>query len=232
MGVVPLLLLGLLVALRTEPAPRPGGGPSSPSPLTIADGTPPPERLAVEAPLRLSDGSSVRLHPESEVRLLRNRDGEVAFEVRRGIARFDVTPGRGRRWRVDAGRLRVEVLGTAFTVRRDEAGASVAVHRGRVSATVDGRSHVLVAGERLAVESPRPAPRNDAAEALALPPSPPAAEPPPTVAVLLELAERARSIEARGARVDDGARAAAVEYAARFPRGGRLASIEAIVGDP
>lgn len=98
---------------------------------------------------RFSDGSEV--HADGRAQLVRVSSDEVVWAVESGRARFDVVPGGPRRWSVIAGELRVEVIGTAFTVARDEDGTRVTVHRGRVTVTAHGRTRELIAGEELTV---------------------------------------------------------------------------------
>lgn len=98
-------------------------------------------------PLSFRDGSRV---------FLDDRDSDVVVEtvgpsltetvLRRGGARFDVVPNPDRQFRVDAGLVSVEVLGTEFTVRRDDDEVHVAVLRGSVAVAWPGGRAVLEAG--------------------------------------------------------------------------------------
>ncbi|AKF09104.1 FecR family protein [Sandaracinus amylolyticus] len=99
--------------------------------------------------LRFAEGSvATPLDASSELVVASVRDDEIVVDVVRGGGRFEVTPGLPRRFRVRAGEVVVTVLGTVFTVRREGAGASVEVERGRVQVSwePDG-SAVLGAGE-------------------------------------------------------------------------------------
>lgn len=85
----------------------------------------------------LPDGSTAAINTSSRVevtiaeteRRVRIDDGEVWFQVIRDPARPFV---------VEAGRVRVQALGTAFSVRRRDAGADILVTEGVVEAWADG----------------------------------------------------------------------------------------------
>ncbi len=103
----------------------------------------------------LADGSSVilntdsalRVHYDDRARTLELIQGEVYFEVARDPARPFI---------LQAGKHRITVLGTAFNVRRDDDGLSVAVAHGRVRADRDGDSLELHSGDRLHMVPGRP----------------------------------------------------------------------------
>lgn len=81
----------------------------------------------------------------------------VSLELVRGAARFDVVPGRARLFRVQAGEVTVEVLGTSFEVERDGERARVSVARGRVAVRwSQDQSVELGAGEAGWFPRPRP----------------------------------------------------------------------------
>ncbi len=128
-----------------SPAPAPAGvaratgtQPSSSSPTA---------RLA--APLTLRDGShAAPLGPEGQVDLLSDTASMAELRLARGAARFEVVPNKARRFRVNAGDVSVEALGTVFTVSRLEAGrVGVAVVIGRVRVEYQGGSSELVQGK-------------------------------------------------------------------------------------
>ena len=81
--------------------------------------------------LRLEDGSTVRLGPDSAIRLA-FVGGERKVELLAGEALFDVAPDKARPFRVVAGDTTVTVLGTRFDVSRRGDGTSVAVGSGHV----------------------------------------------------------------------------------------------------
>jgi transmembrane sensor len=80
--------------------------------------------------VRLADGSMLRLGPESTVSVAMGEERRV--RLIRGRAFFEVNPDPERPFRVEAGQVRVTVVGTAFEVRHDEHGADVTVREGRV----------------------------------------------------------------------------------------------------
>jgi transmembrane sensor len=81
---------------------------------------------------RLSDGSRVEVAGESVLEVVANDAHVFSTVVRGGRARFEVRPGGRRRWLVEAGPARVEVVGTVFTVERRQESTRVVVERGRV----------------------------------------------------------------------------------------------------
>jgi transmembrane sensor len=102
--------------------------------------------------LRFLDGSRVDLvDGASTVEVGLISPSYTELELAKGSARFDVTPNPGRRFAVRAGDLRVEVLGTRFTVERllvgEDPKVRVAVERGRVRVIWPGGERVLAAGE-------------------------------------------------------------------------------------
>lgn len=104
--------------------------------------------------LDLEDGSRVVLAPESAVDVA-YAEGERTVRLLAGQAFFEVTPDTRRPFRVIAGDMATTVLGTAFDVRVESGGGSVAVRHGRVRVDVAGRSppvsRELLAGQSLRV---------------------------------------------------------------------------------
>ncbi|HTV22112.1 MAG TPA: FecR family protein, partial [Polyangiaceae bacterium] len=88
---------------------------------------PPTAATAQSTRVDFTDGSSIEAAPGTRVEALASSPGEFAVMVRRGVAQFHVTPGGPRRWRIEASRARVEVLGTVLSVESDDAGTSVRV---------------------------------------------------------------------------------------------------------
>jgi transmembrane sensor len=134
-------------------------------------------RLEGNQTAQLSDDSRIRTTAEGELEVLENSQARFSLHLVRGAARFEVTPGTGRQWRVETGQVSVEVVGTIFVVARDEANVRVAVERGVVvvrGARVPDGVRRLAAGEHLEVGPPKDAPGPQAAEAL---PSPPRIKP-------------------------------------------------------
>ena len=102
----------------------------------------------VRESVALADGSALELGAASALRV-RENDGQVlSLELVRGRARFSVRPNGPRLWTVDAGEVRVQVHGTRFWVRRDEADVGVSVEEGLVSVRARGRTWLLGPGER------------------------------------------------------------------------------------
>lgn len=121
-------------------------------------------RLATEAPLparfvgevRLSDASRVEVDDDARVDVLENDARTLGLALRRGRARFEVTPGGPRAWRVEAGAVSVHVVGTVFEVHRSSDGVLVEVERGAVlvrGVSVPDQVQRLEAGARLFVRS-------------------------------------------------------------------------------
>ena len=91
----------------------------------------------VEAPIAavealLADGSTLFLDRGASLRGVAADAHEVAIEVKTGRATFDVARDPQREFRVEAGDVRVIVVGTRFSVQRVDGRVSVEVERGRV----------------------------------------------------------------------------------------------------
>jgi transmembrane sensor len=96
----------------------------------------------------LRDGSRILIEtPDTRITKQRESNDEVVFELERGAARFDVAHRPERVFRVQAGPVQVEVIGTRFRVEREDAQTLVAVERGRVRVSWSGASTELSAGE-------------------------------------------------------------------------------------
>ncbi|MGE0791026.1 MAG: FecR domain-containing protein [Sandaracinaceae bacterium] len=124
--------------------------PRSDARLELADGRAMPARVDAEAArtVELSDGTRIELAASSALSVLTNDPGRIELVLERGSAHFDVVHTGERRWIVEAGFASVEVVGTRFTVDRDQ--RSVAVERGRVIVRSDrlpDRVRALGAGE-------------------------------------------------------------------------------------
>lgn len=104
--------------------------------------------------VKLEDGSTVHLAPTTAIAFTNGQTGR-SLSLLRGEAWFDVAHDKARPFRVMVGDSTVTVLGTAFSVRKKDAGADVAVQRGRVAVTrPDGAGSArveLVAGQSLSV---------------------------------------------------------------------------------
>ncbi|MCB9593196.1 MAG: FecR domain-containing protein [Sandaracinaceae bacterium] len=205
-ALLPLIAVG--VWLSTRPGPPPpqqatAAAPAVVAPLATTEGRALPPSLSDAGVVDLDDGSRLTVRPGSELSVAANERGVAAFALGRGVVRFDIRPGGPRRWRVLAGPLQIEVLGTAFTVRRDGDQASVAVHRGVVSVVTAEGARRLVAGERLAIGEPEPTVDAVEVEASEATEEAPRAGATPTVETLLGRADAHR----RAGQLDDAVRA-------------------------
>lgn len=131
-----------------------------------------PESMAQIGPrtMRLSDGSDVEVNIGSEVRE-EFTPGERRVRLIRGEAHFTVTKDPARPFIVDAGKVAVRAVGTAFNVRREAARVEVLVTEGRVrvdsavgadtqapAATEAASAPELTAGQRIILpDAPSPA---------------------------------------------------------------------------
>jgi transmembrane sensor len=79
----------------------------------------------------LPDGSRVELNHGAEVEIFFN-ESVRRVRLERGEAHFKVSPEPGRPFRVEAGSVRVEAVGTAFSVLYGESAVEVLVTEGRV----------------------------------------------------------------------------------------------------
>lgn len=103
--------------------------------------------------IALADGSTVQLAPESALAADITADSR-SVTLLGGRAFFDVAKDSARPFVVHAGDVAVMVLGTAFDVRIDGAGVTVAVRQGQVDVrSATGRTDArLAAGEQIMVD--------------------------------------------------------------------------------
>lgn len=105
---------------------------------------------AETAQVTLSDGSRVRLAPDSAIRVDLTGTGRRVALIE-GRAFFEVTADPARPFQVTAGDVSATVLGTAFEVRRGDDDTRIAVREGRVRVARHGGSSpadaVLQAGD-------------------------------------------------------------------------------------
>jgi transmembrane sensor len=109
-----------------------------------------PEQQAPQAAQMLTtrDGSvATLLDAQTVLGVERDAAEEVALRLERGKGHFEVTPDPKRRYRVHAGQVEVEVLGTAFEVERQGASTRVRVEHGLVRVAWSGGSTTLGAGQ-------------------------------------------------------------------------------------
>jgi transmembrane sensor len=104
--------------------------------------------------IALSDGSKLDLQPRAALAVLGNSRTHFKTRLQHGRVLFDVKPGGPRRWEIDCGLVRVEVLGTRFTIERDSLGVRVQVDRGVVAVRSAGSDRRLTAGDAIYVASP------------------------------------------------------------------------------
>jgi transmembrane sensor len=105
--------------------------------------------IATASPaVRFSDGSLVtRLEPDAQVSVIEAGPERIIASVERGQISAEVTPRPSRIFRIVAGQVVVEALGTAFTVERLDERVGVSVRHGRVRVTWLTGTRELGAGE-------------------------------------------------------------------------------------
>lgn len=154
--LVPALALVLFAAFWWSRSSR--EAPSEIATLTLRDGAPIPTlslpRDGSGVDLELADGSRIRAEPGTELEPLAVAPRELVLRLASGEATFDVVPGGPRRWIVETGIARVEVVGTRFSVSRSSREVRVRVEHGvvlvRASTLPDGLTS-LIAGQSVAV---------------------------------------------------------------------------------
>jgi len=98
--------------------------------------------------LHFADGSEVTARtPDVRLEPVVSSAEEVTLRLDSGSARFSVTPDSERVFRVLAGNVAVQVLGTVFTVTREADRVLVSVERGRVRVTSPLGERELGVGE-------------------------------------------------------------------------------------
>jgi transmembrane sensor len=123
------------------------GGPSAHAPYTLADGS----RVIPDGPTTVLE------------RVVESGD-DILYELKTGGARFEVARRPSRTFRVHAGPVTLQVIGTRFEVQRFEDRSHVSVTEGRVLVSWWGGSRELGAGEA-GTFPPQPAPPADGAVA-------------------------------------------------------------------
>jgi transmembrane sensor len=107
----------------------------------------------------LSDGSRIELATDSALEVLENDGNMFVCALRRGRVTLDVVPGGPRRFRVEAGAVAIEVVGTRFLVDRRESSVVIEVERGSVlvrGENVRDGVQKLLPGSRLEVSVAQP----------------------------------------------------------------------------
>lgn len=113
-----------------------------------------PERVvAAGEPVLLSDGSRLGIPEDARLAVKENAPRRFVTRLDEGRVRFHVKPTpatRRRAWKIRAGHLLVEVIGTQFVVTRSDALVRVEVQHGKVRVTgvdVPNGATTLTAGE-------------------------------------------------------------------------------------
>jgi transmembrane sensor len=103
--------------------------------------------------VRLADGSTIRLAPGGAI-AVDFADHQRGLRLLRGDIYLDIARDPKRPFTIVAGNTRTAVLGTAFEVRKQDAGAAVAVRHGLVRASCDDGSvaELLSAGQAVDLE--------------------------------------------------------------------------------
>lgn len=173
----------------------PGAEPSARATAWDASGF---ERLA------LGDGTEVGFERGARLDVRERTEARVIVSVRAGTAHFRVRHDPHRVFRVEAGDVAMEDLGTTFVVENKDGSVSVAVSEGSVSVSFPNRgggrgSATLKAGERGVYPSgQRRAEANDVARASASDSAPPASGQTPESATPLRPAENWRELARAG----------------------------------
>jgi transmembrane sensor len=113
----------------------------------------PPQKTAntdanQERVVRFSDGSTVHLlDSTADVSIVEARAERIVAALDHGRATFEVSHVPGRVFRVQAGQVIVEALGTVFTVERGSDRVRVSVGRGRVRVDYGTGSRELAVGQ-------------------------------------------------------------------------------------
>lgn len=139
-------------------------------PAPVAEVAPTPREAPANRVVYFSDGSHATLvQPRTEIRVEASQDDLLELSLGAGEARFEVVPRASRVFRVRTADLRIEVLGTSFTVHAEPDGtSSVKVHEGRVAVFIGANRHELgrdmqleYVGGRAIVEKTDGAPTDD-----------------------------------------------------------------------
>lgn len=140
-GAAAVILCLCAAALRSLPRPP------SLTRMMTATPTRPEPAAGSGRPLLLFDRSlAIPFGPADQLRLKEDTRYHTVIELVQGRARFDIVPRPERLFRVEAGGVAVEVLGTSFTVERTASLVTVAVERGRVRVLWAGQQRELDAG--------------------------------------------------------------------------------------
>ena len=107
-----------------------------------------PSSAGLDPFVRFGDGSTALPMAEAKLVTVEDRTDAVTVRLDHGSASFDVTKRPGRKFHVEVPPVVVEVVGTQFTVARDEAHARVYVTEGHVAVFgADGQRAELTTGQ-------------------------------------------------------------------------------------
>jgi transmembrane sensor len=140
--VIFALLMGALVALQPW-----GAAADRPAETFLA-------KKAEVRDIRLTDGSSLKLSPQTAVEVALGND-KRRLRLVRGEALFSVAHDPARPFVVSVGENEVEAIGTVFSIRTAEAETEVSVVEGRIAVTIANgpgtqpTRRLLIAGERI-----------------------------------------------------------------------------------
>jgi transmembrane sensor len=193
---------------------------AEPPVLHFANGRDVPQALQTSgSPVLFDDGSRIELGSSARLDLLESTPRTFAVALRTGEARFSVKPGGPRAWKIECGPVTVEVVGTQFTLTREDGRLRVSVEHGAV--LVSGTpvpDHVVRLGASDTIVIPLSSPAEPVAgEADTELPAMVAEAPPaaPSAAVLVErpraIPEAPSGAESVATSADAGARASAPE---------------------
>ena len=107
-----------------------------------------PPTNAPSGTLEFADGSRVLpVREDTEMRLVEVGPAQVTVDLLSGGSEFRIKHRPNRLFRVTAGDLSVEVLGTVFRVEREDRRTGVTVSSGRVKVTFGGETAILSDGQ-------------------------------------------------------------------------------------
>lgn len=119
------------------------------APLTAPTTTIQPKGDSATRPiLELSDGSRVYADSVKQLSIEQQLEGYIVTRVLSGTVSFEVNKNPKRVFEVDAGQVRVQVIGTTFSVARHRDRAEVEVTEGTVRVIWPDGDQVLTAGQR------------------------------------------------------------------------------------
>jgi transmembrane sensor len=150
MATVVAALIPLYLAGRSTGVARKAAGALDATPVLAAiraAASPPAPPLTVKL-VTFKDGSRAELSGSvSQIKVERDAKRHVDLRLLAGHARFEVVPNRKRSFEVQAGGVRVRVVGTSFSMARVSERTRVSVDKGLVQVFWSGGKADLAAGE-------------------------------------------------------------------------------------